>query len=36
VTTVEVAIADAQNMPKVIGSFMEMIDRVGPNPFKGL
>ena len=36
VTTVEVAIADAARMPKLIGDFMETIDSVGPNPFKGM
>jgi quinone-modifying oxidoreductase, subunit QmoB len=36
VTAVEVAIADAARMPKLIGDFMETIDSVGPNPFKGM
>jgi quinone-modifying oxidoreductase subunit QmoB len=36
VTTVEIAIADAARMPKLIGDFMETIDSVGPNPFKGM
>ncbi len=36
VTTVEIAIADAARMPKLIGDFMETIDAVGPNPFKGM
>ncbi len=36
VTTLEVAITDASRMPKLIGDFMETIDAVGPNPFKGM
>ena len=36
VETFEIAIADAQNLPDIIGTFMETIDAVGPNPFKGL
>jgi quinone-modifying oxidoreductase subunit QmoB len=35
VETFEIAIADAQNLPDIIGKFMETIERVGPNPFKG-
>lgn len=36
VATYEIAIGDAANMPKIIGDFMEMVDTVGPNPFKGM
>jgi quinone-modifying oxidoreductase, subunit QmoB len=36
VTTLEVSIADAARMPELIGSYMETIDSVGPNPFKGM
>ena len=36
VTTLEVSIADAARMPGLIGSFMETIELVGPNPFKGM
>ena len=36
VTTLEIAITDASRMPKLIGDFMETIDSVGPNPFKGM
>ena len=36
VETFEIAIADAQKLPDIIGKFMETIDAVGPNPFKGM
>lgn len=36
VGTFEVAIADVERVPKLIASFMETIDAVGPNPFKGM
>jgi len=36
VTMMEVAIADAARLPQTIASFMEMIEAVGPNPFKGM
>ncbi len=36
VETFEIAIADAKNLPDIIGKFMETIDAVGPNPFKGM
>ena len=36
VTMMEVAIADAARLPQTIASFMEMIESVGPNPFKGM
>ena len=36
VETFEIAIADAHKLPDIIGKFMEMIDTVGPNPFKGM
>jgi quinone-modifying oxidoreductase subunit QmoB len=36
VTTLEVSIADASRMPGLIGSFMETVESVGPNPFKGM
>ncbi|MEJ2124075.1 MAG: FAD-dependent oxidoreductase [Alphaproteobacteria bacterium] len=36
VETFEIAIADAKNLPDIIGKFMETIDSVGPNPFKGM
>jgi quinone-modifying oxidoreductase subunit QmoB len=31
----EVSIADGHRIPDMIGQFMTMIDKVGPNPFKG-
>jgi quinone-modifying oxidoreductase subunit QmoB len=36
VTTLEVSIADAARMPGLIASYMETIDSIGPNPFKGM
>jgi quinone-modifying oxidoreductase, subunit QmoB len=36
VATYEIAIGDAANMPKIVGDFMEMVEKVGPNPFKGM
>ncbi len=36
VTTLEVSIADAGRIPALIGSYMETIESVGPNPFKGM
>ncbi len=36
VTTLEVSIADASRLPALIGSYLETIDSVGPNPFKGM
>lgn len=36
VGTYEVAIADVERVPKLIASFMETIEAVGPNPFKGM
>jgi quinone-modifying oxidoreductase, subunit QmoB len=36
VMTLEISIADAARMPELIGSFMETIDAIGPNPFKGM
>lgn len=36
VGTFEVAIADVERVPKLIASFMETIDAIGPNPFKGM
>ena len=32
----ELSITDSSHIPQVIASFMEMIERVGPNPFKGM
>ncbi|MBU2551630.1 MAG: FAD-dependent oxidoreductase [Proteobacteria bacterium] len=32
----EVSITDWDRLPRIIGDFMEVIDRVGPNPFKDL
>lgn len=31
----EVGITDYEKIPKIIGEFMETIEKVGPNPFKG-
>jgi quinone-modifying oxidoreductase subunit QmoB len=31
----EVGIADYDRIPKIIGEFMETIESVGPNPYKG-
>jgi quinone-modifying oxidoreductase subunit QmoB len=36
VTTLEVSIGDAARLPELIGSYMETIESVGPNPFKGM
>ncbi len=36
VTTFEVSIADAARVPRLISQFMETVEAVGPNPFKGL
>ncbi|VBB69486.1 heterodisulfide reductase, subunit A/methylviologen reducing hydrogenase, subunit delta [invertebrate metagenome] len=35
VTMTEVSIADSAALPKVIQSFVETLDTIGPNPFKG-
>jgi len=32
---VEVGIADYEKIPKIIEEFMETIEEVGPNPYKG-
>nr|MBL0699488.1 hydrogenase iron-sulfur subunit [Desulfobacterales bacterium] len=31
----EVAIDDYEKLPKMINDFVEMIEGIGPNPFKG-
>ncbi len=35
VTMAEVSIADSATLPKVIQNFVEVLESVGPNPFKG-
>ncbi|KAF0145809.1 MAG: heterodisulfide reductase subunit A [Rhodospirillaceae bacterium] len=35
VTMTEVSIADSARLPKVIQDFVETLDAIGPNPFKG-
>jgi len=32
----EVAIDDYDKLPKMINDFVEMVEELGPNPFKGL
>jgi quinone-modifying oxidoreductase subunit QmoB len=36
VATYEVSIADADRVPRLIASFVETLEAIGPNPFKGM
>jgi quinone-modifying oxidoreductase subunit QmoB len=32
----ELAISDYEKIPKIFDDFLEVIERVGPNPYKGM